>query len=93
MRWGLDVMAELLASLPNAFHRWSPLAQDQHIEVRTLMSGYLLSSQGDRMLMSHSVEGRFPFLDRDVVALAESLPDSVQAAGTGREAHVETRRS
>jgi asparagine synthase (glutamine-hydrolysing) len=73
---GSDVVTELLASLPDAFHRWSPLAQDQHIEVRTLMSGYLLSAQGDRMLMAHSVEGRFPFLDRDVVTLAESLPDS-----------------
>ena len=28
------------------------------------------------MLMAHSVEGRFPFLDRHVAALAESLPDS-----------------
>jgi asparagine synthase (glutamine-hydrolysing) len=26
------------------------------------------------MLMAHSVEGRFPFLDVDVVALADSLP-------------------
>ena len=34
------------------------------------------SSQGDRMLMAHSVEGRFPFLDPDVVALANSLPPS-----------------
>jgi asparagine synthase (glutamine-hydrolysing) len=73
---GPDVVTELLVSLPDAFHRWSPLAQDQYIEVRTLMSGYLLSAQGDRMLMAHSVEGRFPFLDRDVAALAESLPDS-----------------
>src|SRR5262249_36571149 len=32
-------------------------------------------SQGDRMLMAHSVEGRFPFLDPDVVDLAHSLPD------------------
>jgi asparagine synthase (glutamine-hydrolysing) len=73
---GPDVVAELLTGLPEAFHRWSPLAQDQYIEVRTLMSGYLLSAQGDRMLMAHSVEGRFPFLDRNVAALAESLPDS-----------------
>ena len=73
---GTDVVAEFLAGLPTTFQRWSPLAQDQYIEVRTLMSGYLLSAQGDRMLMAHSVEGRFPFLDRNVVALAESLPDS-----------------
>jgi asparagine synthase (glutamine-hydrolysing) len=26
------------------------------------------------MLMAHSVEGRFPFLDKDVIALANSLP-------------------
>jgi asparagine synthase (glutamine-hydrolysing) len=28
------------------------------------------------MLMAHSVEGRFPFLDRHVAALADSLPAS-----------------
>jgi asparagine synthase (glutamine-hydrolysing) len=28
------------------------------------------------MLMAHSVEGRFPFLDRNVGALAEALPPS-----------------
>ncbi len=67
-------VADLLRALPDAFARWSPLAQDQYLEVRTLLSGYLLSSQGDRMLMAHSVEGRFPFLDRQVAALAESLP-------------------
>jgi asparagine synthase (glutamine-hydrolysing) len=36
----------------------------------------LLASQGDRMLMAHSVEGRFPFLDPQVAALANSLPAS-----------------
>jgi asparagine synthase (glutamine-hydrolysing) len=71
---GRDAVTSFLDSLPAAFATWTPLAQDQHIEIRTLLSGYLLSSQGDRMLMAHSVEGRFPFLDREVVALAESLP-------------------
>ncbi len=71
---GVDVAARLLASLPADFRRWSFLAQDQYLEVRTLLSGYLLSSQGDRMLMGHSVEGRFPFLDADVIELANALP-------------------
>jgi asparagine synthase (glutamine-hydrolysing) len=71
---GHDPVAALLDELPVAFARWTPLAQDQYLEIRTLLSGYLLSSQGDRMLMANSVEGRFPFLDRHVAALAESLP-------------------
>jgi asparagine synthase (glutamine-hydrolysing) len=75
---GTDVTARLLASLPPEFGSWSPLAQDQYLEVRTLLSGYLLSSQGDRMLMAHSVEGRFPFLDADVVELANRLPPSLK---------------
>jgi asparagine synthase (glutamine-hydrolysing) len=73
---GHDVRRELVEALPAEFGRWTQLAQDQYLEVRTLLAGYLLSSQGDRMLMAHSVEGRFPFLDRNVAALAESLPPS-----------------
>ena len=71
-----NVISELLDEIHIDFALWSHLAQDQHLEIRTLLSGYLLSSQGDRMLMSHSVEGRFPFLDKDVVSLADSLPPS-----------------
>ncbi|HEX6157809.1 MAG TPA: asparagine synthase C-terminal domain-containing protein, partial [Burkholderiales bacterium] len=76
MRSGRDPVAELLADLPAQFPSWTPLAQDQYLEKRTLLAGYLLSSQGDRMLMAHSVEGRFPFLDANVIALANSLPDA-----------------
>ena len=76
MRSGREPIAELLADLPAQFASWTPLAQDQYLEKRTLLAGYLLSSQGDRMLMAHSIEGRFPFLDSNVVALADSLPDS-----------------
>ncbi len=75
MRVTHDAAARLLAERPPAFDAWSALAQDQYLEITTLLSGYLLSAQGDRMLMAGSVEGRFPFLDRDVVALAASLPD------------------
>ena len=71
---GCDPTADLLATLPAELPTWDPLARDQYLEIRTLLSGYLLSAQGDRMAMASSVEGRFPFLDADVVALACSLP-------------------
>ena len=46
----------------------------QYLECKTLMANYLLSSQGDRMAMAHSVEGRFPFLDHRVVEFAGKIP-------------------
>jgi asparagine synthase (glutamine-hydrolysing) len=73
--------------LPAEFSSWSSLAQDQYLEIRTLMSGYLLSAQGDRMLMANSVEGRFPFLDREVMELAGRLPDGHKLRGLD-EKHV-----
>jgi len=72
---GYDAASELLATLPSDHVEWTPLGLDQYLEVRTLLSGYLMSSQGDRMLMANSVEGRFPFLDSEVMELANSLPD------------------
>jgi len=46
----------------------------QHLECKALMANYLLCSQGDRMAMAHSVEGRFPFLDHRVVEFAGTIP-------------------
>jgi asparagine synthase (glutamine-hydrolysing) len=73
---GHAAVSGFLGSLSPGFAQWDSLAQDQHIEIRTLLAGYLLSSQGDRMLLGNSVEGRFPFLDKDVMALANSLPSA-----------------
>ena len=42
--------------------------------MKTLLEGYLLSSQGDRMAMAHGVEGRFPFLDPRLVEWAFAIP-------------------
>ncbi|MBN2656335.1 MAG: asparagine synthase (glutamine-hydrolyzing) [Spirochaetales bacterium] len=61
--------------LPENFLRWKPLERDQWLEYTTLLPGYILSAQGDRMLMGNSVEGRFPFLDCDLVETANNLPD------------------
>ncbi len=69
-----DPIERLLATLPAEFSKWDPLCRAQHLEITTLLSSYILSSQGDRVLMGNSIEGRFPFLDADVMALANSLP-------------------
>jgi asparagine synthase (glutamine-hydrolysing) len=56
------------------FARWDPLHRAQYLEISIFLSQYLLSSQGDRMAMAHSVEGRFPFLDYRVVEFCNRLP-------------------
>lgn len=78
---GHDPVAALLASIPARVRSWRPLARAQYLEVTTLLSQYLLSSQGDRMLMAHSVEGRFPFLDHRLASFAARLPDSLKLRG------------
>ncbi len=62
------------ADLPVEFMNWDPLSRAQYIEISILLSNYLLSSQGDRMAMGHSVEGRYPFLDYRVVDFACAIP-------------------
>jgi asparagine synthase (glutamine-hydrolysing) len=71
---GYDACEEYRALLPEGFERWCDFSQAQYLEATGLMPGYILSSQGDRMLMSHSVEGRFPFLDHRVVEFAATIP-------------------
>lgn len=68
-----DVFESVAGLLPPTFGSWHPFHRSQYIEIKTLMSGYLLSSQGDRMLLSNSVEGRFPFLDHRVMEFASKL--------------------
>ncbi|MCK5797900.1 MAG: asparagine synthase (glutamine-hydrolyzing), partial [Deltaproteobacteria bacterium] len=71
---GFDAIAEVEAQLPPEIDTWEPLGKAQSVEIVTLLSSYLLSTQGDRMLMGNSVEGRFPFLDPNVIDLANALP-------------------
>ena len=68
-----QAIAELEAGLPAAMSQWAPLNRAQYIEAKLLMGNYLLCSQGDRMLMANSVEGRFPFLDHRVIEFASRL--------------------
>jgi len=80
------VDGDLQAELPAGFGDWSPLLRDQYVESQTLLAGYLLSSQGDRVAMANSIEGRFPFLDHTVVEFANTLPDRFKLRGLTEKA-------
>ena len=76
-----DPLVELREGLPAAFGTWSPLNRAAYLEMKTLLSPYLLSSQGDRMGMAHAIEGRYPFLDHRLYEFAARLPTSSKLLG------------
>jgi len=76
-----DPMIGLQENMPTGFNTWSDLAKSQYLEATVFMSGYLLSSQGDRMAMGNSVEGRYPFLDHRVIEYAATIPADYKLNG------------
>lgn len=75
------------ATLPTDFMEWDPLSRAQFTEISIFLPNYLLSSQGDRMAMANSIEGRFPFLDHRVVEFATKIPSCFRLNGL-KEKHV-----
>lgn len=70
------------------YDQLGPIAKTQWLEFKTLLGGYLLSSQGDRMALANGVENRCPFLDPNLIAWASSLPQDFRLKdGTG-EKHI-----
>jgi asparagine synthase (glutamine-hydrolysing) len=78
---GYDSCAEMREQLPRDFTKWHPFCQGQYLETTYLLPGYILSSQGDRMAMGHSVEGRYPFLDYRVAEFAAKIPPKLKMKG------------
>jgi asparagine synthase (glutamine-hydrolysing) len=69
-----EALSEMEEALPKAFNSWGEFNRAEYFEAKYLLPGYILSSQGDRMSMAHSVEARYPFLDHRVVQFAANLP-------------------
>jgi asparagine synthase (glutamine-hydrolysing) len=82
-----DPEVRLRQRLPDAFQEFPPLGQAQYLEITTFLQGYLLHSQGDRMLMGNSIEGRFPFLDHRLAEFAVRVPDTMRIKAL-REKHL-----
>lgn len=64
----------LQSLLPDNFTKLDLLAKAQYLEMMLFMSNYLLSSQGDRVAMAHSIEIRLPYLDHRLIEYLGKVP-------------------
>ena len=76
-----DPLEQFNQCLPAGFAARDVLSRAQHLEMMIFLSNYLLSSQGDRPAMAHSLEIRLPFLDYRVIDFALKLPAKLKING------------
>jgi len=81
-----DPESVLLQAMPHGFSDLSPIERTQVVEIETLLSSYLLSSQGDRVAMANSVEGRFVFLDHELIEFVSRIEPDRKMAGLREKA-------
>jgi asparagine synthase (glutamine-hydrolysing) len=55
-----------------------PVHQRSYLDFKLRLSEHLLSEHGDRMALANSVEGRYPFLDPEVVRFATRIPPGLK---------------
>lgn len=55
-----------------------PVDRRSYLDLKVRLADHLLSDHSDRMLMANSVEGRFPFLDIELVKFASSIPPELK---------------
>ena len=56
-----------------------------YIDYKLRLSDHLLGEHGDRMFFSHSVEGRHPLLDAELLAFVTSIPDKYKLKGVNEK--------
>ncbi len=55
-----------------------PLHRRSYLDFKLRLSDHLISDHGDRMTLANSVEGRYPFLDIDVVEFSTRIPPALK---------------
>jgi len=76
-----DPYESLRRSLPERYSHLDTVGKAQYLETMIFLSHYLLSSQGDRVAMAHSIEIRLPFLDYRVIDLLARVPSKWKILG------------
>jgi asparagine synthase (glutamine-hydrolysing) len=61
--------------------RWHPLNQSLYVGYKVMLAGLLMISKGDRITMNASVEGRYPFLDDDVINFCAGIAPEYKLHG------------
>ena len=55
--------------------------QRSYLDFKLRLSDHLLSEHGDKMVLANSVEGRYPFLDINLVEFAKQIPPHLKLNG------------
>ncbi len=76
-----DPFNNLREILPEKFSNWDALSKAQYLEMKIFLSNYLLSSQGDRVAMAHSLEIRMPYLDYRLIEFMSKVPSYLKIRG------------
>jgi asparagine synthase (glutamine-hydrolysing) len=61
---------------------WDPLNQSLYAAYKVLLPGLLLAAKGDRPIRTASTEGRYPFLDENVVQFCSQIAPEYKLRGT-----------
>ena len=69
-----NIYEDMTSILPDQFNQRDCLSKAQYLETLLFLSNYLLSSQGDRVAMAHSLEIRMPFLDHRLIEFMAKVP-------------------
>ena len=58
-----------------------PIHQRSYLDFKLRLSDHLISDHGDKMALANSVEGRYPFLDINLVEFSRQVPPDLKLKG------------
>ncbi|HEY9648465.1 MAG TPA: asparagine synthase-related protein, partial [Chroococcidiopsis sp.] len=67
--------------LPQQLHGREPVHQSMYLWSKSILANYIFKTLGDGVEMAHSIEGRVPFLDHELVEIACQIPAAFKIHG------------
>lgn len=73
----IDCLNHYVAKQERLMHR-DIIHKRSYLDFKLRLADHLISDHGDRMAMGNSVEARYPFLDKDLVEFAATIPPELK---------------